>query len=158
MINVSWSDARAYAAWLSKQTGHKYRLPTEAEWEYFARAGTSTRYWWGRHPQKGRANCFNCGSKWDARQTAPVGSFRTNALSLYDVSGNALEWVQDCYRKNYTTAPTDGSAVTVSGCRERVARGGSYRSTIKNLRVTRRYHFPAAVKVDNIGFRVVREK
>ncbi len=158
VVNVSWDDARAYAAWLSRQTGHKYRLPTEAEWEYFARAGTKERYWWGRHPRKGLANCFNCGSKWDARQTAPVGSFKPNPLTLYDVSGNVLEWVQDCYRKNYDAAPSDGSAVEFAGCSERVARGGSYRSTIKNMRVTRRYHFPPGVRVDNIGFRLVREK
>ena len=85
---VSWNDATKYAVWLSDKTGKNYRLPTEAEWEYAARAGTDTKYWWGNKIGKNNANCDGCGSKWDDKQTAPVGSFAANAFGLHDVHGN----------------------------------------------------------------------
>ena len=157
VVNVSWEDARAYAKWLSEQTGYRYRLPTEAEWEYAARAGTSTQYWWGNNLIPGRSNCFTCGSKWDRVSTAPVGSFKANSLGLQDVSGNVMEWTADCYFKNYEGAPIDGSAWVGDKCASRVVRGGSYRSTDENIRMTKRSDFVPETAVDEIGIRLVRE-
>jgi len=156
VVNVSWLDANAYTKWLSKETGHTYRLPTEAEWEYAARAGTQTKYWWGAKLIKKKANCFNCGSQWDRVSTAPVGRFEASSLGLHDVSANAMEWVMDCYHKNYDGAPGDGSAWGAGKCDAHVARGGSYRSTADNIRITKRSKFAPDTALDQLGFRVVR--
>ena len=121
VINVSWDDAQQYVAWFSKMTGKPYRLLTEAEWEYAARAGSTTAYFWGDEIGKGNANCAGCGSQWDNRQTSPVGSFKPNAFGLYDMAGNVWQWVQDCYHGNYDGAPTDGSAWTIGDCSRRVS-------------------------------------
>ncbi len=155
VINVAWDDAVAYTQWLSEQTGHTYRLPTEAEWEYAARAGTTTPYPWGLSKGKNNANCFNCGSKWDGRETALVGRFKPNSLGVYDMAGNVPEWVQDCYVNSYKKAPTDGTAVQTATCERRVVRGGSYRSSADNVRSAKREAFPADTRID-IGFRIVR--
>ena len=157
VINVSWSDAVAYAEWLSGQTGHRYRLPTEAEWEFAARAGTITRYWWGNKVGTARANCFDCGTEWGGRETAPVGSFAASPFGLHDLSGNAREWVKDCYASTYEGAPVDGSAVDASQCRQRVIRGGSYSSPSTKLRVTTRDQGEPDMRLDDLGFRVARE-
>ena len=101
VINVSWGDAKQYVGWLSQLTGKEYRLLTEAEWEYAARAGANTRYSWGDDPGMGNANCDGCGSQWDLQQTAPVGSFKPNGLGLYDMHGNVWEWVEDSWHENY---------------------------------------------------------
>ncbi|MDM8559947.1 formylglycine-generating enzyme family protein [Candidatus Parabeggiatoa sp. HSG14] len=101
VMNVSWYDAVAYAEWLSQQTGQQYRLPTEAEWEYAARAGTETKYWWGNDIGKNRANCDGCGSQWYDKQTAPVGSFQQNPFGLYDTAGNVWEWTCSEYEGKY---------------------------------------------------------
>jgi formylglycine-generating enzyme required for sulfatase activity len=101
MIEVSWYGATAYAEWLSQQTGHQYRLPTEAEWEYAARAGTETKYWWGNKVGSNKANCDSCGSQWDDKQTAPVGSFAANPYGLYDTAGNVWEWTCSEYESSY---------------------------------------------------------
>ena len=106
VINVTWDDAVAYTQWLSQQTGERYRLPSEAEWEYAARAGTSTAYSWGNEIGRNRANCYGCGSRWDGRQTAPVGSLSPNGWGLHDMHGNVWEWVQDCWNESYRGAPT----------------------------------------------------
>ena len=156
VINVSWTDASAYADWLSDQTGHTYRLPTEAEWEFAARAGTSTSHWWDTDSDAVFANCFNCGSEWDARQTAPVGSFEANNFGLYDTAGNVQEWVGDCYHNSYETAPVDGSAWLKSFCTQRVVRGGAYSSPLDSLRSAKRAQNDQENRLDNIGFRVVR--
>ena len=126
VINVSWEDAVAYTRWLSEQTGERYRLPTEAEWEYAARAGTATAYSWGNGIGRNRANCDGCGSQWDNRQTAPVGSFGPNGWGLHDLHGNVWEWVQDCWNESYRGAPADGSAWESGDCSLRVLRGGSW--------------------------------
>ena len=125
-INVNWDDAKAYVRWLSDKTGKQYRLPSEAEWEYAARAGTTTRYSWGDEVGRNRANCDGCGSLWDNEQTAPAGSFRANVFGLHDVHGNVWEWVEDCWSGNYLGAPADGSAWESGDCSRRVLRGGSW--------------------------------
>lgn len=158
VINVSWDDALAYTRWLSEQTGSRYRLPTEAEWEYAARGGTTTRYWWGNGPTQAlHANCFDCGSEWDGARTAPVGSFRANPLSLHETAGNVMEWTQDCYVANYADAPANGSARMVSPCDARVVRGGSYSSSLDALRSAARAKRVPQSRIDNLGFRVVRD-
>jgi len=96
VIHVSWNDAQKYVAWISRKTGQTFRLPTSEEWEYAARAGASTKFPWGAQPGKNRANCDGCGSRWDGKQTAPVGSFRPNRFGLYDMIGNVNEWVSTC--------------------------------------------------------------
>ena len=125
VTNVNWHDAKAYAAWLSEQTGKRYRLPSESEWEYAARAGTETAYSWGNEIGVNRANGDGSGSKWSGKQTSPVGSFEPNGFGLYDMHGNVWEWVEDCWHKNYKGAPTDGSAWTSGGdSSSAVVRGG----------------------------------
>ena len=127
VINVSWYDAKRYAAWLSKMTGKSYRLLSEAEWEYAARAGTKMSYSWGDEIGKRKANCLGCGSEWDGERTAPVGSFAANAFGLHDMHGNVSEWVEDCYHANYDGAPADGLAWTAGGdCSSRMFRGGGW--------------------------------
>ena len=127
-INVSWEDATAYAAWLSEETGEEYRLPSESEWEYAARAGTTTRYGWGDDIGRNRANCAGCGGRWDdENRTSSAGSFAANAWGLHDMHGNVWEWVRDCWHENYARAPRGGTAWTSGGdCRRRVLRGGSW--------------------------------
>ena len=126
VINVSWNDAQAFIDWLNKRAGGNYRLPTEAEWEYAARAGSTTKYSWGNAIGHNRANCDGCGSQWDGKQTAPVSSFGANEWGLHDMHGNVWEWVQDCWNENYMGAPSDGSAWTSGDCGQRVFRGGSW--------------------------------
>jgi formylglycine-generating enzyme required for sulfatase activity len=161
-VSMSWNGAKEYVAWLSKLTGKPYRLPSEAEWEYAARAGTQTAYSWGDKIGEGNANCWVCGSKWD-RKLAPVGSFAPNAFGLHDMHGNVWEWVEDCDNHNYDGAPSDGSAWTVdmmrpqrSDCVYRVNRGGAYNNDSRLLRsANRSYHSPETT-FNNMGFRIAR--
>jgi formylglycine-generating enzyme required for sulfatase activity len=155
--NVGWDDAQQYVAWLSKMTGQPYRLLTDAEWEYAARAGTRTAYYWGDEIGKGNANCTGCGSQWDDKQPSPVGSFKPNAFGLYDMAGNVFQWVQDCYYSNYNGAPTDGSAWPSGDCSLRVVRGGAWGNTPGRLRSAFRSGFPAGMRSSNLGFRVGRK-
>lgn len=156
VVNVSWEDARAYVRWLSSQTGASYRLLSEAEWEYSARAGTSSAYSWGDEIGSGRASCSECGTRWDDHQTAPVGSFSPNAWGLYDMHGNAFEWVQDCWNESYTGAPGDGSAWQEGDCSERVLRGGSVFFHPSSLRSRSRVAFSSGFRDRDHGFRVAR--
>ncbi|MGB7949650.1 MAG: formylglycine-generating enzyme family protein [Candidatus Binatia bacterium] len=160
VINFSWDDAVEYASWLSAQAGKRYRLPTEAEWEYAARGGKETTYWWGNQMKSGVANCIGCGSPWDNKMTAPVGSFQANPFGLYDTAGNLWEWVEDCDHENYKDAPTDGSAWKKEGngnCYLRVFRGGAWNYEAKGLRSSFRGRGDPANKSATIGFRLVRE-
>ena len=157
VISVSWEDARAYTQWLSEQTGARYRLPTEAEWEFVARSGTMSRYWWGERVGEGRANCFDCGSADGGVQPSSVGSFPASPWGVYDMAGNVREWVQDCYTPNYSRASGDGRAVDAGRCSDRVVRGGAYSSPSAQLRSTSRDRVGAQSRLDNLGFRVVRE-
>jgi formylglycine-generating enzyme required for sulfatase activity len=157
VVNVSWDDANAYVAWLSKKTGKSYRLLSESEYEYAARAGTQTAYPWGNAVGTKNANCHACGSQWDARQTAPVGSFAANRFGLYDMVGNVREWTEDCYHDTYTGAPADGSAWTEgANCYNRVVRGGSWLLAPAFLRSASRYWFTADYRLRYLGFRVAR--
>jgi formylglycine-generating enzyme required for sulfatase activity len=125
VINVSWNDAKVYVAWLSRLTGKEYRLLSEAEWEYAARAGTTTRYYWGDDIGRGNANCDYCGSR-DYKGkagTEPVGSFKPNAFGLYDMHGNVWQMIEDCFHDYYVRAPSDGSAWTSGDCSRHVVRG-----------------------------------
>lgn len=160
VINVSWEDAQAYAKWLSEQTGKKYRLPTEAEWEYAARAKTETRYWWSDEIGKGSANCDGCGSQWDNKQTAPVGSFKANIFGLHDTAGNVWEWVEDCWHDHYNGAPTEGRAWIGENngqCGQRVFRGGSWNFPPVYLRSSFRHRYHAGLRDDNVGFRLAQD-
>lgn len=154
VINVTWQDAQAYAQWLSRETGQPYRLPTEAEWEYAARAGTQTAFSWGAEPAIGFAVCDECGSEWDGNQTAPVGSLQANPWGLYDMAGNASEWVADCYVPDYSNAPDSGIAYQNDGCNDRVMRGGSWFDIMRLMRPAARYRHPANASQNDWGFRV----
>lgn len=156
VINVSWEDARSYVRWLSLEAGANYRLLSEAQWEYVARAGTGTRYWWGESVGRNRAHCDGCGSRWDDTQTATVGSFAANGFGLYDVLGNVWEWVEDCWQDNYADAPSDGSAWTQGSCRRRVIRGGSWSTVPEFFGSANRITDGIGTRDVTVGFRVSR--
>jgi len=128
VINVSWHDAQEYVSWLNGQVGGRpYRLPSESEWEYAARAGTVTRYTWGDSISgRGLAHCYGCGSRWDNESTAPVGSFGANGFGLHDMHGNVWELVGDCWNDSYEGAPRDGSVWRTGDCEIAPVRGGSW--------------------------------
>ena len=138
VMNVSWDDAQLFIDWLNDKTGGNFRLPTEAEWEYAARAGTTTKYSWGDDIGHNRANCadFECGDSFEF--LAPVGSFPANAWGLHDMHGNVWEWVQDCWNDSYDGAPTDGSAWTSGDCDGRTSRGNAWSPGNWNLHVAYR--------------------
>lgn len=156
VVNVSWNDAKEYAAWLSSQTGQTYRLLTEAEWEYAARAGSKTQFSWGGEMGYGRANCGGCGNEWDFMQSAPAGSFEANAFGLYDMHGNVWEWVEDCWNAGYSDAPSNADARLGGDCSQRVLRGGSWNDFPYDLRSAVRYAAAAGESSDSHGFRVAR--
>jgi formylglycine-generating enzyme required for sulfatase activity len=155
IVNVSWNDAQDYLTWLSRKSGKSYRLLSEAEWEYAARAGTTTKYAFGDTIDSTQAR-FTSGPR-SAGKTEKVGSFTPNAWGLYDMHGNVWEWVTDCYDMNYDSAPSDGSARIFANCRSRVLRGGSWDYEAKDLRSSVRYKLPAFYRVNEIGFRVARD-
>jgi formylglycine-generating enzyme required for sulfatase activity len=167
VINVSWHDAKAYVAWLSKKTGKTYRLLTEAEWEYAARAGTNTGYWWGSRASHRFANygknecCSGLASGKDRWvYTAPVGSFPANAFGLHDTHGNVFEWTEDCWHSSYAGAPRDGKAWTRGGggdCLKRISRGGSWNYNSWYLRSASRGWVATDDRDVNTGFRVARD-
>jgi formylglycine-generating enzyme required for sulfatase activity/rhodanese-related sulfurtransferase len=156
VINVSWKDAQAYVRWLSAQTGQTYRLPTESQWEFAARAAELTSWPWDEGLDEVHANCFDCGSEWDQSSTAPVGQFSANHFGLYDMGGNVQEWTEDCYRKGYNGAPADGSALQIPECTQHTVRGGAYTSPLKSLRGSSRAQYDRDTRLDNLGFRIIR--
>jgi formylglycine-generating enzyme required for sulfatase activity len=157
VINVTWGDAQLYVAWLSKTTGRSYRLLTEAEYEYAARAGSTTAYPWGDEIGQHNAVCKECGSRWDNKQAAPVGSFAANGFGLFDMVGNVWEWVEDCLSENYQDAPTDGSAgIGDRNCKNRIVRGGSWQNTPDHLRSAARLGPSLGFRDNLLGFRVGR--
>jgi formylglycine-generating enzyme required for sulfatase activity len=159
VIDVSWNDVtNAYLPWLSRKAGRTYRLLSEAEWEYAARAGSRGVYAWGDEIGAGRANCDRCGSAWDNRQTAPVGSFAANAFGLHDLHGNVWEWTQDCYRDSYAGAPRNGAARQRANCPTRVVRGGGWSDRPRYLRSAIRYGDSPAYRGNYVGFRVARDR
>lgn len=155
VVNVSWNDANGYLQWLSNKTGEKYRLPTEAEWEYAARAGTTSPYWWGDKAEQGNANCDGCGSKWDNKRIAPVGQFEPNPWGLYDTAGNVWEWTCSLWKEQF-----DGSekACVDPGNRLglRVRRGGSWNSGTDWLRSSARFRSYTGYRSYSLGFRIFR--
>ncbi len=158
VINVSWEEAVAYTKWLSEKTGHTYRLPTDAEWEYAAKGGTTTKFWWGDDVGVAKANCAQCGSIWDAEKTARVGKFPPNPYGLHDTAGNVFEWTADCYHSSFAEAPADGSPLEKEpGCGKRVIRGGAWSFPPKEIRSTNRWRDFPTRRSDDTGFRVVRE-
>jgi len=156
VINVTWEDANAYADWLSKESGAQYRLPSEREWEYAARAGTTTTYYWGDELGSNRANCNGCGSQWDGQQIAPVGSFAANAFGLHDMIGNVLEWTRTCYRPSYEGAPATGQDWEGGNCAQRMIRGSAFNTYPKETRITKRKFLTPKSYSNNLGFRVTR--
>ncbi len=171
VVCVNWADAQAYVAWLSETTGARYRLPSEAEWEYAARAGTQTARYWGDGAAGGctYANAADSTLKEEHRgwavaacrdgevNTSLVGSYRANAFGLHDMLGNVWEWVEDCWHDDYTGAPSDGEAWTSDGdCERRVLRGGSWSHGPRNVRSANRNWSDRDNRLFNNGFRVVR--
>lgn len=152
--NVSWSDAAQFATWLAETTGKPYRLPTEAEWEYAARGGTQTRFWWGEQFQPGMANCKNCTQLASNEPPSKVGSLKPNPFGLYDMGGSVDQWVEDCYHKNYQGAPADGSAWREDGCTSHVLRSGSWRNDQRYVRPSNRDGYDTNVRYPTHGFRI----
>jgi formylglycine-generating enzyme required for sulfatase activity len=167
VVNVNWHDAQNYVAWLNRMTGtNSYRLLSEAEWEYAARGVTSAQaphpdYPWGDEIGRGNASCNGCGSQWDEKQTAPVGSFKDNAFGLYDMHGNVQQWVEDCFALSLDGAPADGAAwkeaCDTMKAPSRVVRGGSWFSVPALLRSSYRYWFGPVDRYSYLGFRVARD-
>ncbi len=157
VTNISWQDAKDYAAWLRRKTSRKYRLLTEAEWEYIARAKSKKRFWW-TGSASGYANCRKgCDSSYSGffnAKSAPVGSYSANPFKVFDTSGNVAEWTEDCYQDHYLNAPRDGSAVQQKNCTQRVIRGGSFRSNSKDIASYSRDGAPTNTRKEDIGLRV----
>ena len=156
---VSWDNAYNYTKWLSRETGKRYRLLSEAEWEYAASGGKHTPFWWGYNMEPNKAHCFlGCNQQYNTNIPMKVGSFDPNPFGLYDTSGNVAEWVHDCWHKNYKEAPSDGSVWEGGDCTQRVVRGGSFTSPEQSLRTSFRDKFKSSASYEFIGFRVAREE
>jgi len=154
---VTFEQIQQYLRWISKTTGKTYRLPSEEEWEYAARAGTTTEYWFGDVMIAGEVNCRDCATEWSNVKSAPVGSFKPNPWGLYDVHGNEFEIVQDCWNETHVGAPTDGSALMTGECGSHVSKGGAWYYLPKVARSASRARNDARVASYIFGFRVVRE-
>ncbi len=161
VIHVDWDDAQGYVSWLSRKTGKPYRLLSEAEWEYAARAGTTTPYYWGDDPRRTEICAYANAGPYHrcADKTLPVGSLRPNNFGLYDMSGNVLEWTADCWNDTYDGAPSQGSAWQEGNCKMRVLRGGSWyeharMDVVGPFRSAARHRGGGSAKY--IGFRVAR--
>jgi formylglycine-generating enzyme required for sulfatase activity len=157
VVRVSWRQAQAYLRWLSARAGRVYRLPTEAEWEYAARAGTTTARWWGDDIGTNRTVCDDCGSPWDGKGTAPVRSFEPNPFGLYDMIGQVFEWTADCWNAHYRGAPADGSAWLEGDCGMHPARGGSWNLDSRLSSASQRSRDATDYEGNMVGFRVARD-
>jgi formylglycine-generating enzyme required for sulfatase activity len=165
VVCVSWSDAQAYVSWLNEEVRRgtnggrpagPYHLPTEAEWEYAARAGQQTARWWGNDVGSDNAVCDGCGSRWDEKSTAPVGSLRPNQFGLFDMLGNVWEWTEDCWNPRYVGAPSDGEARTTGDCTHRVMRGGDWAGPTWMVRSASRATIGLSDASNFFGFRVAK--
>lgn len=154
--DVSWDDAQQYVKWLSKVSGKAYRLPTEAEWEFAERGGTTTRHWWGEQMRNGSANCKGCGEPWRPDAPANAGSFAANPYGLYDMNGSVWEWVSDCWHNSYKGAPSNGKSWDEQDCRVHVIRGGSWRDGPDYMLSSTRFKYGASVRYSQNGFRIAR--
>ena len=158
VFNVSWDDAYNYAKWLSKETGEKYRLLSESEWEYAASGGKKSSFWWGYDMEPDKAHCFlGCNQELNTSIPMKTGSFGANQFGLYDTSGNVAEWVHDCWHENYKSAPSDESVWEGGDCTQRVVRGGAFISPEQSLRTASRDKFKSNSVYEHIGIRVARE-
>ena len=182
VINVSWEDVQAYVTWLSENTGKHYFIPSEAQWEYAARAGSSSIYWWGNDIGENKAQCGDCmaihrcstyGDTWEKCMdkipkkqpgTVPVGSFKANAFGLYDVLGNVLEFTADCSNDLEVLKDSNGAPVTSGDCSMRITKGGAWGNSYKSMLLSDRFFIPVAEdpvyganKANSVGFRVARE-
>lgn len=154
VTNVSWSDAKQYVAWLAERTKKAYRLPSEAEWEYAARGGTQSKYWWGDQMQSGHAGCKDCGGDNSAEQPVKVGSYKPNPFGLYDMGGGVDQWVEDCWHRNYQGAPTDAAVWPGGDCASHVIRSGSWKNDARYVRPANRDNYDTNVRYPTHGFRV----
>jgi formylglycine-generating enzyme required for sulfatase activity len=158
VYNVSWNDAQRYVRWLSQRTGKPYRLPTEAEWEYAARARTTSKYWWGNQLVPGKAACKGCGGNYQVDRPMKVGSFAANPFGLFDMTGSVAQWVADCWHRDYHGAPHNGAAWEAPVCTHHVLRGGSWKNDASYLRSSNRASYDTDVRYETHGFRVARSK
>jgi formylglycine-generating enzyme required for sulfatase activity/TRAP-type uncharacterized transport system substrate-binding protein len=156
ITNVSWVDAQHFVAWLADATGQAYRLPSEAEWEYAARAGTETRYWWGNAVNRGMADCKGCGATYDPRHALKVGAFPPNPFGLHDMAGTVAEWVADCWHRTYRGAPESSAPWEDGDCTQHVLRGGSWQNDPSELRAASRGAYDSALRYVTHGFRPAR--
>jgi formylglycine-generating enzyme required for sulfatase activity/class 3 adenylate cyclase len=154
VANLSWADAQQFVEWLSKVTQRSFRLPSEAEWEYAARGGTRTKFWWGDQLQANMANCKGCDQPYDASQPLKVGSFKPNPFGLYDMGGNIHQWMTDCWHKNYQGAPSDGSPWVDNDCPSHVMRSGSWKNDPSYVRPSSRDQYDTGVRYPTHGFRI----
>ena len=165
VVCVSWDEAHAYVAWLNVKLARgnaatpdrPYRLPSEAEWEYAARAGTQTTRWWGDAIGSNKAVCNHCGSPWDNQQPAPIGSYGSNDFGLGDMLGNVWQWTEDCWNGNYAGAPENGSAWQTGNCAQKVLRGGGWLSDPAALTSASRAPAVEGLRANFDGFRVAKE-
>jgi formylglycine-generating enzyme required for sulfatase activity len=155
--NVSWVDANQYVTWLAQATKLPYRLPTEAEWEFAARGGTDTKFWWGSVMKPGLADCKGCvGAGEKPERPTRIGTMPPNPFGLFDINGGLSEWVEDCWVRNYQGAPVDGSARMVPQCQDHVLRGAAWNNDVSYARVTSRDFYAGHVRYPTHGFRVAR--
>jgi len=156
-IYISWETAQTYIKWLNKVTGGNYRLPTESEWEYAARASSEQNFYWGNEVGENKANCSGCGSQWDGIQTAPVKSFEPNSFGIFDMHGNVWEWVEDCFHRSYESAPLTSEAWLGDNCKSRMLRGGSWNNGWDRMSSSSRHSNSVRMSTYNTGFRLAQD-
>lgn len=157
VVFVKWDDAYYYTKWLSEQTGKKYRLLSESEWEYAASSGKKAPFWWGYDKEPNRAHCFDCENGLDPRKPTKIGNFAANPFGIHDTAGNVSEWVSDCWHENYDGAPSDNETWEGGDCTYRILRGGAYISPAQSIRSAKRDKLKSNTGYDHIGIRIARE-